>query len=49
MTRQEEINEFAGVLNVLMKKYNVSLGVNVTDLNPKEEPKDEVPSVQSGS
>lgn len=35
MARQDELNEFMGVLSALMKKYNVSLAVSVNDLDAK--------------
>lgn len=37
MARQDEINEFLGMLNALCKKYEVNLGVSVINLQPKPE------------
>ena len=40
MERKQELEEFVGLLNALAKKYNVSLGIQVIDLTPKEETKE---------
>jgi hypothetical protein len=35
-SRQEEIQEFAAMLNALTKKYNVRLNISIEDIEKKE-------------
>lgn len=47
MSRQEELNEVMSMINALTKKYHVSLGIMVNDLDAKEEVKEEPKVVEA--